>query len=251
MNQWNAQLYDSKHQFVSNYGESLLKVLDAQPGEHILDVGCGTGDLTQTIADAGAAVTGIDASADMIQKAKSKYPALSFDVADAQQLSYENAFDAAFSNAALHWMRSPQNVLTGVFDSLVPGGRFVAEFGGKGNVQTITKALFEQCAAHGHAEARSPWYFPSIGEYSHLMELIGFDVHFAHLYDRPTPLQGDEGLKSWLHMFADGILASIDSPTVDAILNATEEQLRPTLFQNGEWVADYRRLRVVAFKPNH
>lgn len=142
--QWNPSLYDDKHSFVSAFGDSLVKVLAPKKGEKILDVGCGTGDLACQMADAGAKVVGIDSSEKMIAKAKEKYLHLSFYVKDVTQLDFHNEFDAVFSNAVLHWVRQPEKALTNIYNSLKKGGRFVAEFGGKGNVQTISQAIDTQ-----------------------------------------------------------------------------------------------------------
>ncbi|NGP46603.1 methyltransferase domain-containing protein [Bacillaceae bacterium SIJ1] len=245
---WNASLYDTKHAFVSQYGSSLIEWLQPKAGEHILDVGCGTGDLSHSIAATGAQVTGIDASREMIEEAKEKYPKLAFFVVDAHELPFSEQFDAVFSNAALHWMLRPSAVLTHIAKSLKPQGRFVAEFGGQGNVETIRTVLLKQCHAHGLTNAEAPWYFPSIGEYTSRMESAGFVVTQAVLYDRPTPLKGEDGLQSWIHMFADGILSHTDTQTTIQIIKATEQELKPLLYENNTWTADYRRLRVTAYK---
>ena len=141
MSNWNAQLYDNKHQFVSNYGEDLLGLLDPQQGEHILDVGCGTGDLAQQITKSGATVHGIDNAASMIHQAQIKYPHIQFNVEDATKLPFNEQFDAIFTNAALHWIKTPELVIASMFTSLKKGGRLVGEMGGYGNVQSIIDAI--------------------------------------------------------------------------------------------------------------
>jgi len=140
-NQWNASEYDAKHAFVYEKAMGLVDLLKPKMGERILDLGCGTGVLTSEIASRGAEVYGIDRSIEMIEQAKSKFPTLRFEVADARELKFNEEFDAVFSNAVLHWIPEPEKVAAGIARALKPGGRFVAEFGGKGNIQTLVKGF--------------------------------------------------------------------------------------------------------------
>lgn len=247
---WDAQLYDSKHAFVSNYGHDLIEIVQVKQGEKLLDVGCGTGDLTNVLHGLVADVVGIDYSRSMIEQAREKYPQLTFRVADAAHLDYENEFDIVFSNAALHWMKTPEPVVASIYNSLKPGGRFVAEFGGARNVQLITDALITQIRAAGipYTDAQFPWYFPTIGAYTTLLESAGFQVSLAMHFARPTPLTGDDGLKNWLAMFSPSLFENVAPETTAQIFDATAAQLREVLYKNGQWFADYKRLRVVAFK---
>ncbi len=250
-NRWDAAFYQGKHGFVWQYGEDLLNLLSPQPGEYILDLGCGTGQLTQQIAIAGAEVMGIDAAPTMIEQAKQNYPHLQFAVADARDFQVEQPFDAVFSNAVLHWILEPDAVIRCIYQALKPGGRFVAEFGGKGNIGAIAKALYSVLSATGCAspETLSPWYFPSIGEYATRLEHQGFDVTYAVLFDRPTPLvDGDAGMANWLRMFASRFLDKLPADQQTQVIQTVEQRLKPTLYREGTWIADYRRLRVVAIK---
>src|SRR5438270_5751580 len=167
---WNAALYAGKHSFVFGYGRDLVSLLDPQPGERILDLGCGTGQLTRAIADAGAQVVGIDNSPGMIEAARAEYTDLEFEQADARSFSFPYAFDAVFSNAVLHWVLEAESVVRCVSSSLKPGGRFIAEFGGHGNVARISDALREALREEGQADERAWWYYPTVGEYSALLE---------------------------------------------------------------------------------
>jgi trans-aconitate methyltransferase len=148
---WNAKLYDAKHDFVWKFGSDVVSLLDPQLGERILDLGCGTGHLTAQIAESGARVTGVDRSAEMVAAARLAYPNLKFEIADPRTLPFQNEFDAVFSNATLHWIHEPEQVLQGVWKALCPGGRFVAEFGGKTNIRAMQegsdRALVELGAA--------------------------------------------------------------------------------------------------------
>lgn len=250
-NHWNTALYEGKHSYIWQYGEELLELLSPQPGERILDLGCGTGQLTEEIAQAGAKVIGIDYASRMIEKAKQNYPHLHLAVADARDFQVEQPLDAVFSNAVLHWIQEPDAVIRCVYQSLKLGGRFVAEFGGKGNVLAITQALHTVLETFGYPDSQkvSPWYFPSIAEYATRLEQQGFEVTYAVLFERPTPLEGGEvGLANWIQMFASRWLEGLSAAQQLQVMRVVEEQLQPTLYRDGTWMADYRRIRVVATK---
>lgn len=249
-NNWNTALYEGKHGFVWKYGEDVIELLAPQPGEMILDLGCGTGQLTNKIADSGAKVIGIDRSEEMVFKAKQNYPQLKFMVADATDFQVEQPLDAVFSNATLHWVKQPEAALNCIQKALKPGGRFVAEFGGKGNVRQIVQALTETLINSGYSlpVAANPWYFPSIGEYTFLLEQYGLEVTYAHLFDRPTPLEAGDGLANWLSMFAGSFLSGLSQEQEQRIVEQVATKLKPTLYSNGIWKVDYRRIRVIAIK---
>jgi trans-aconitate methyltransferase len=248
---WNANLYDAKHDFVWKYGSDVVSLLDPRAGERILDLGCGTGHLTAQIAESGAKVTGVDRSAEMVAKARLAYPNLKFEIADAANLTFRDEFDAVFSNATLHWIHEPELVLQGVWKSLRPDGRFVAEFGGKKNIRAMQDAFDLALVELGAAKAGEVnlWYYPSVSEYSTLAERNGFEVRFITLFDRPTGLaDGAAGLRNWIVMFGGDYLAKAGEPRREEFLRRVEEILRPKLFRDGQWWADYRRLRLVAYK---
>jgi trans-aconitate methyltransferase len=243
--QWNPTLYEQNHAFVWQMGQSLLHLLNPQADERILDLGCGTGQLTAEIAATGAWALGLDASAEMIDQAKANYPALSFGVADARDFQLEDPVDAVFSNAVLHWVLEPNAVIASIGQALKPGGRFVAEFGGRGNVEAIQTALAEALDEIGYS-FQSPWYFPSLSDYTTRLEEQGFEVLYAALFDRPTPLIGKMGLANWLQMFAKPVLASLSEPEQQQVIESVEARLQP-LYQDDRWLADYRRIRVMAY----
>ena len=248
---WNAELYDEKHAFVYQFGESVLALLDVKPGERIHDVGCGTGDLTQQIKAKGADVIGTDLSPEMIAKAKEKYPDVKFAVADASNFAFDDPFDAVFSNAALHWVQNQDGVMKSVYNSLKPGGRFVAEMGGKGNVQLLLSALKETLEKYGYVTQSqvSQFYFPSLGEYTSRLEALGFRVVFASHFDRKTPLQdGINGVSKWIEMFASAYLKDVPQLDKEKILAEITAKLQPYYEENGQWYADYKRLRFIAIK---
>ncbi|WP_332897225.1 methyltransferase domain-containing protein [Haladaptatus sp. CMSO5] len=247
---WDSSLYDSNHSFVHEYGASLVDLLAPEPGERILDVGCGTGHLTAQLADSGAEVVGLDQSAEMLTQAREQYSDLTFIQGDARNIEFERPFDAVFSNAALHWISEAAAVADTLAAALKPGGRLVVELGGTGNIETIETGLIDAAADAGYDIApANPWYFPSIGEYATVLEGAGFEVRDATLFDRPTTLDdGEAGLENWLRMFAGAMLDEIPADDQQTVLNDVTARLRPVLFEEGDWVADYRRLRVRAIK---
>lgn len=252
---WDTQLYDDKHAFVSKYGEDVLKLLAPKSGERILDVGCGTGHLANEIAASGAVVTGLDSSPDMIDAAKAAYPNVHFVKASAaaftlSDLRASEPFDAIFSNAALHWVHDAEAAIVCMSKALRKNGRFVVEFGGHGNVQQILSALTQamQIVA-GVSNIAVTNYFPSIAAYSSLLEKHSIEVVTAILFDRPTPLDGGEGgLANWVRMFRGDVVKPLSPETQSAVFAAMKEQLLTQLFHDGTWYADYRRLRLVAYK---
>ena len=249
-NQWNTALYEGRHGFVWQYGEEVLAWLSPQPGEWILDLGCGTGQLTEKLRLAGVNAIGIDSAPSMIEQARRNYPQIEFFLADARNFQVEQPLNAVFSNAVLHWIPDADAVIRSIYRALKPGGRFVADFGGHGDVQSIITALYEALREVGviAPETLSPWYFPSIGEYATRLEGQGFEVTQAALIDRPTPLCGDAGLATWMQMFANRFLERLSAEQQNQVIQATEHHLRPTLYRDGQWWADYRRIRIVAVR---
>ena len=248
---WNAELYDNKHAFVSQYGEGVLELLDVKPGERILDLGCGTGDLAKLIWEHGADVLGIDASPDMIAKAKAKYPELDFSVANGTDFHFDELFDAVFTNAVLHWIHDADGVIKSVYNVLKTGGRFVGEFGGKDNNKLMLAAASTVLNKYGYikGDVIIPWYFPSTAEYASRLEAGGFRVTFTSHFDRPTLLQdGRDGMVRWFDMFGSSLFQKIPAAELTQILNEITDLLQPTNEVDGEWYADYKRLRFVAVK---
>ena len=244
---WSAERYAETAHFVPALGAPVLELLAPRPGERVLDLGCGDGVLTQKIAAAGAAVVAVDAAPDMVAAARAR--GLDARVMPGQELDFDSEFDAVFSNAALHWMRPPERVLSGVRRALKPGGRFVAEMGGHNNTAAIMVALSAVLGRRGlDAQRLSPFYFPSAEAYRGKLETAGFSVDEIVIIPRPTPLTA--GLEAWLDAFTDdffGVLAPDDRPAARAEVIAL---LRPVLMdESGTWIADYVRLRFRAFRP--
>lgn len=243
---WDPERYRRNAGFVPVHGEPVLDLLAPVPGERILDLGCGEGALTARIAER-ASVVGIDASAEQVAACRAR--GLEAYVVDAARLGYADEFDAVFSNAALHWVKDADAVIDGVWRALRPGGRFVAECGGAGNVASVRTALLEALARRGiDGAAADPWYFPTAAEYRCRLERRGFALRSIALIPRPTVLPGR--LADWLDTFAESFLQRLPESERDPVKQEIEEYLRERLCDStGIWTADYVRLRFAAVKP--
>ncbi len=240
---WSVDGYDTHARFVSTLGAGIKDWLAVEPGEHVLDLGCGDGALTVELVADGAHVVGVDSSAEFVAKARQR--GLTVHLMDGHDLPFKQEFDAVFSNAALHWMTGAKQVVTNVARALKPNGRFVAEFGGHGNVAAIVTAVRAVVAARGgNADLAFPWFFPTTDEYAALLEEAGFSVRRIALIPRPTPLPTD--MAGWLRTFCEPFFAQFGDES-DMALQDVVNLLKPSLCDvKGNWTADYVRLRVDA-----
>jgi trans-aconitate methyltransferase len=243
---WDPEGYAKNARFVSDLGGPVVELLAPRAGERILDLGCGDGALTAKLAALGCDIVGVDSSAQQIAAAR----ALGLDAraVDCQKLAFDAEFDAVFSNAALHWMKRPDDVIAGAWRALKPGGRFVAEFGGFGCVEKIRTALIAALNRRGiDGREADPWYFPSVEDYGARLRARGFNVKYIALIPRPTPLPGD--ITGWLATFALSFTAALPAAERPAFIAEVKEVLRPQLCDSsGQWVVDYMRLRFAATK---
>ena len=245
---WDSTLYDERHSFVWKLGASVIDLLAPQPGERILDVGCGTGQLIAQIAESAATVVGIDNSPAMIEEACNLFPEIDFQLADAHAFSFEQQFDGIFSNAALHWISDPAKVARCISGALKANGRMAVEFGGQDNVRFLAQAIETASQEFLGERLPHPWYFPSIAAFGTVLEQHGMEVTQAAMIDRPTPLEGADGLRNWVRMFGQHWLTQIPAEQHDVFLERVETIARPNLFRDSRWFADYRRIRVQARK---
>lgn len=253
--EWNAKRYANEARFVIDGGAPLVDLLAPRAGERVLDLGAGTGALTRAIADTGAHVVGVDASPAMLAEARAAHPQLDFREGRGEALAFDQEFDAVFSNATLHWIKDAGAVVRGVRRALVPGGRFVAELGGHGNVATVLAAVnhaLDELALKSVSQPFSPWYFPRLGAYASLLEAHDFEVRSAWSFPRPSPMpdrDDQSGLSAWLAIFARDLVASVPAGARARFTALAEDYARPLLFRDGTWWIDYVRLRIVAGVP--
>jgi len=240
--QWDADDYARVGGFVPALGQAALDLLDPQPGEAILDVGCGDGTLTEKIRDRGASVVGIDNSLSMVGAARAR--GLDARLMDAAQLKFGEAFDAVFSNATLHWVLDKERAARAIWFALKAGGRFAGEMGGEGNLAVLRQALDDELVARGFGPPTfaANWY-PSVEEFAALYEAAGFHDIDARLIERPTVL--DHGVAAWVLTFRAGWLDRAGVPDAERQTIADAVAARV-----GTDIADYVRLRFIMRKPS-
>lgn len=244
---WDPNRYQSNASFVAKLGTPLIDLADLKAGERVLDLGCGDGALTVELASLGCRVVGVDASAEQVEAARAR--GLDARVMSGEDLAFSQEYDVVFSNAALHWMKNQPAVIEGIWRALKPGGRLIAEMGGIGNVNSVARALESALDKRGYDGASAnPWYFPSPGTQTTLLEQSGFVVRAVSLFDRPTPLPGD--IEGWLWTFGESFLMTATPQERNSIVKEVRSALRNTLCdENGNWFVDYVRLRFQAEKP--
>ena len=243
---WDPVAYEKNGAFVHELAAGVLEWLAAKPEEYILDLGCGNGVLTKRIAATGANVLGVDSSPEMVAAARGN--GIVANLAGAEALPFtDGTFDAVFSNAALHWVRDQDAMMTQVRRVLKPGGRFVGEMGGHGNIAAIRVAFIAVLERHGHADREDGVnYYPTAESYSKRLERHGLQVERISLIPRPT-LLGADGMTGWLRTFRRGVLAGLPENLREQVVDETAALLAPALRdEEGNWIADYVRLRFVA-----
>ena len=242
---WNPERYERNAGFVADLGAGVFDLLAPQPGERILDVGCGHGKLTEKITAAGAVVVAIDASYEQVEAARAR--GLDARVMDARELDFEKEFDAVFSNAALHWIKDADSVIQGIKKALVPGGRFVGEMGGEANCAGVLDGVAGAMDKRGLVIADFwPWYFPSVEDYQARLNKAGFRVPSIEIFERPTPIPGD--IEGWFEVFGESFLGAVPEQDRTAFLDDIRDDLAPEFCDDeGNWSVDYVRLRFQAF----
>jgi len=244
-NSWNANKYNKHADFVSALGMPVVELLDPQENELILDLGCGDGTLAIELEKVGAKVIAVDLSKDMVAKSREK--GLDAHVMSATELPYVEKFDAVFSNAVLHWVKDAHLAVENIYKSLKHGGRFVAEFGGYGNIHHIVSAMKEVFLRHQeYGEFDDCWFFPNPKEYQNILEKCGFEVAYIELVPRPTPI---DDIANWLEVFSNGITSNLTTEQKEQFKQETREILKSKIYSHEKgWVADYVRLRLKTIK---
>ena len=244
---WDSENYANNFSFVHEYGKGVMDLVDEGRGVAV-DLGCGTGALTGELSKKGYDAIGIDASAEMLEKAAKEYPDLRFMQADALTFSLpEKKASVIFSNAVFHWIdREKQDALArNIHDQLLPGGTLVAEFGGHGCAEAVHSALEANFMRKGLTYPRT-FFFPTVGEYAQILERNGFTIRYALFFDRPTEQKSGHGVKDWINMFVKKPFEGMDIITKEKIMDEVEKELKPKLYKNGKWYIDYVRIRIKA-----
>jgi len=244
-NKWNADKYKKHADFVSNLAFPVIELLNPKENEKILDLGCGDGTLAVEIEKFNAQVIAVDLSESMVAKTQERgIPAY---VMSATELTFKNKFDAVFSNAVLHWIKDADTSIKKIYRSLKPKGRFIAEFGGYGNIKFLTDAM--QKVFNQHKEFgtfNNPWNFPKDSDYKQLLEDNGFNIEYIELIPRPTKI---DDISNWLDIFANGIISHLTQEQQSVFKQEVREILKPKIYSERDgWVADYVRLRLKAYK---
>ena len=248
-NDWNAKNYTNNFSFVHQYGEDVLKLIDAPAGSSVLDLGCGNGALTKKLQELGFQVQGMDSSEEMLTLAQRNNPDILFEYGDATQFTLAEPVDVIFSNAVFHWIDAEkQDALAAhIANALKPGGTLVCEFGGKDCAESV-HATLEQCFAKRGLQYQRFNYFPTIAEYSAVLERNGLRPDYAVLFDRPTPQSPGKTVVDWIEMFVRVPFRGMEEKQKGEILQEAENLLRPKLCRDGKWIIDYVRIRVRARK---
>lgn len=244
--QWNSLLYDKNHHFVSQYGCELLKYIPQNTQQTILDLGCGTGDLTYELSKLCQKVVGIDSSLEMIKRAKEKFPNIDFRVCEGLSMSFREEFDIVFSNAVFHWINNHNLLLKNIAKALKPKGILICEFGALGNIETIENAFKLAINQEGFTY-KMKFNFADSNSFSKLLTQNHFEILKLSKFDRPTPLKDNEkGLRIWLKQFFRSQLDEIPTQIQEKIFDEVERLTKDKLYQGGVWTLDYKRLRVLA-----
>lgn len=244
---WDSHLYDNKHSFVAEYGSELLEFVPFNKEQRILDIGCGTGSLTEKLSMQCAYVLGIDGSSEMIERAQKQYPSIDFEVMDALELPYSREWDIVFSNAVFHWIPNHDLLLNKIHHALKPSGKLICEFGACGNIKTIEQGFSDALQELGYAY-HSKFNFPTVEQFGALLTKNDFVIEKIYDYDRPTRLQdGEQGLNNWARQFFQDELKMFSNKEQENILGKLQSRAKNTLWNGEEWIANYRRLRVLAY----
>lgn len=244
--QWDSSLYDKNHSFVSQYGCELLKYLPQNKQQKILDLGCGTGDLSYELSKLCQKVVGIDASPQMISLAREKFPNLDFRVCEGLSMTFKDEFDVVFSNAVFHWISNHNLLLENIAKALKSAGILICEFGALGNIESIENAFKLALGRQGFAYTMK-LNFPDADSFSKLLKQNHFEIIELSKFDRPTPLENnEEGLRIWLKQFFNSQLDELPLQIQEKIFEEVETLTKDKLYHNRVWILDYKRLRVIA-----
>ena len=242
---WDAKRYEKGAKFVSRYGVALIERLDPKQGEKILDLGCGDGSVAKEIESFGAKVIGVDLSYSMVERTREK--GIEAYVRSAKEIDFESEFDAVFSNAVLHWIKEPKIVAQKIYEALKPKGRFVAEFGGEGNVSKLLEIITKTAEDDSRFEKFvNEWYFPNCQEYGAILKGVGFGIKSCQLVPREAEI-GD--IKEWMELFFNSYLDRLSADDRELFKERVAKNAKKSLYSKTKgWSGDYVRIIVEAYK---
>ncbi len=245
--EWDAENYQNNFSFVPQYGEAVTELITAPKGSRVVDLGCGNGTLSRLLKDKGFDVVGIDASEEMTELARKNNKDIEFITADALSFELKEKADVIFSNAVFHWIDGDkqERLIKNIYAQLKTGGELVCEFGGHNCAEAVHSTLEKLFNKRGLTYPRT-FYFPSIGEYTPLLEKNGLKTEYAILFDRPTLCKSEDGLTDWIKMFVKTPFEGMDTLTAEDIIAEANDVLRPLLCRENKWYIDYVRIRIRA-----
>ena len=153
-----------------------------------------------------------------------------------------------FSNAVFHWINAHELLLQKIYKALKPNGKLICEFGAYGNISVIENG-FKHALQKTGITYTSKFNFPIVSDFESLLTKTGFKTEQIYSYDRPTPLKdGERGLFNWAIQFFQSELVQMSAEQRDRVLTAMSNEIKNELWNGTCWIADYKRLRVIATK---
>jgi trans-aconitate 2-methyltransferase len=179
--EWDAEVYHRVADSQFRWGLEVLDRLPLEGDELVLDAGCGSGRVTEALAERlpDGRVIGVDGSEEMLKKAREVLgPGADLRHLDLEALELDERVDAIFSNAVFHWIKDHRNLFARLRATLAPGGRLVVQCGGMGNVAHLGEVIFSvaESGEYGKYLAAVPkaWNFRSAEETAPVLEEVGF-----------------------------------------------------------------------------
>ena len=242
--QWDGASYDRISAPMEALGREVLARLALGGEEFVLDVGCGSGRITEALIERlpRGRVIAVDASESMVQAARRRLPDADVRVMDALELELDEPADAILSTATFHWISDHARLFQSLRAALRPGGRLVAQCGGEGNIAQLRGRASAVLAQERYAEHfrgwRPPWNYAGAGETRARLLAAGFTEAECWLAPAPKePEQPREFLSTIvLGPHVQQLPEALREPFMDDVLAALGEPV----------VVDYVRLNIDA-----
>jgi trans-aconitate 2-methyltransferase len=245
---WDAETYHRVSNAQEQWARAVLDRLPLRGDETVLDAGCGSGRVTALLVERlpDGHVIGVDSSEEMVEHARAALgDRATIQTADLTELELETPVDAVFSNAVFHWVPDHDRLFERLFAVLKPGGRLVAQCGGRGNVEAHISLIDEVAgrepfSAHFEGFARA-WWFAGPEETEARLRQAGFDEFSAWL--EPSRIVPDDPAD-----FLRSVTLGVHLPRLPAELQ--DAFVAEVLARAGEPLElDYVRLNIEARKP--